>query len=254
MADERYRRDDEGSRRDHGQGQDRRRPEEGQYRDYGFGRENDGPYAEGRRDDGPGGYRSESYGHARERSGGAGRSQGRSGSGYGLSGALGPGYTGRGGDEDYGGGYSGHRGSPGQNYGREYRQEPGLGDRFGGFSHVGGGGGDYGSWGAKGSYLGSGGTGQEAGTGRHDRPELQGEHRGRGPRGYRRSDQRILEDVSDRLTEDPSLDASDIEVGVDGSEVTLSGMVRRREDKRRAEDLAEQVSGVNHVQNNLRVG
>ncbi|MGZ3275969.1 MAG: BON domain-containing protein [Caulobacteraceae bacterium] len=35
--------------------------------------------------------------------------------------------------------------------------------------------------------------------------------------------------------------------------MTLSGTVLRREDKRRAEDLAEQVSGVTHVQNNLRV-
>jgi osmotically-inducible protein OsmY len=80
-----------------------------------------------------------------------------------------------------------------------------------------------------------------------------GEHRGRGPRGYRRSDERIREDVSDRLTDDPWLDASYIDIEVKDGEVTLSGLVARRDDKRRAEDLAESCSGVGHVQNNLRV-
>jgi hypothetical protein len=80
-----------------------------------------------------------------------------------------------------------------------------------------------------------------------------GEHRGRGPRGYKRSDERIHEDVSDRLTEDGYLDASGIEVQVHEGEVTLNGTVPRREAKRRAEDLAEAASGVKHVQNNLRV-
>ncbi|WP_414475612.1 BON domain-containing protein [Microvirga sp. M2] len=78
-------------------------------------------------------------------------------------------------------------------------------------------------------------------------------HRGRGPKGYIRSDERIREDVSDRLTDDPFVDASEIEVGVSSCEVTLSGTVDSREAKHRAEDCAERVSGVRHVQNNLRV-
>lgn len=81
----------------------------------------------------------------------------------------------------------------------------------------------------------------------------QDQHRGRGPRGYARSDERIKEDVNDRLTDDGMLDASDIEVEVSEREVTLSGEVSSRSDKRRAEDIAEDVSGVSHVQNNLRV-
>lgn len=80
-----------------------------------------------------------------------------------------------------------------------------------------------------------------------------GEYRGRGPLGYTRSDERIREDVCDRLTDDPSLDASGIEVRVGSGEVTLSGTVGSRMDKRRAEDIAEEVSGVRHVQNDLRV-
>ena len=78
-------------------------------------------------------------------------------------------------------------------------------------------------------------------------------HRGRGPRGYVRSDERINEDVHDRLTEDWVLDASDIAVSVSGGEVTMDGTVASRQDKRRAEDIVDGISGVTHVQNNLRV-
>jgi len=79
------------------------------------------------------------------------------------------------------------------------------------------------------------------------------DHRGRGPGGYTRSDQRILEDVCDRLTEDRGVDASAISVTVDKGEVTLDGTVNDRLQKRRAEDCVEHVSGAKHVQNNLRV-
>ena len=78
-------------------------------------------------------------------------------------------------------------------------------------------------------------------------------HRGRGPKGYTRSDERIREDISDRLTDDLYLDATDIEVTVSGAEITLSGIVDDRHAKHRAEDIAESVSGARHVQNNLRV-
>lgn len=80
-----------------------------------------------------------------------------------------------------------------------------------------------------------------------------GEHKGRGPKGYRRSDDRIREDVNDRLTDDGRLDATHIDVNVADGEVTLSGTVSSREAKRRAEDVAERVSGVSDVQNNLKV-
>ena len=85
------------------------------------------------------------------------------------------------------------------------------------------------------------------------RRERDAGHRGRGPRNYSRSDERIREDVSDRLSDDHHLDASDIVVSVSGGEVTLDGTVDSRAAKRHAEDLAERCSGVLHVQNNLRV-
>lgn len=76
---------------------------------------------------------------------------------------------------------------------------------------------------------------------------------GRGPKGYRRSDERIREDVCDRLCDNPYVDASEIEVNVRNGEVTLSGNAHSREDKRQSEEIAESVSGVVDVQNNLRV-
>jgi osmotically-inducible protein OsmY len=76
---------------------------------------------------------------------------------------------------------------------------------------------------------------------------------GRGPRGYQRGDERIREDICDRLTDDSRVDASDIEVHVKGGEVTLAGSVRSRIEKRVTEDVAEQVSGVREVNNNLKV-
>jgi|HigsolmetaAR201D_1030396.scaffolds.fasta_scaffold00478_10 hypothetical protein len=80
-----------------------------------------------------------------------------------------------------------------------------------------------------------------------------GPYRGRGPRGYKRSDERIREDVCECLTEDDCIDATNIEVQVKDGEVTLSGTVNTREEKRRACDLIELLSGVKDVQNNLRV-
>ncbi len=77
--------------------------------------------------------------------------------------------------------------------------------------------------------------------------------RGRGPKNYRRSDERIREDVCERLTLDDDIDASDIEVAVSEAMVTLSGTVHDRYEKRRAEDIADSVIGVKDVENRIRV-
>jgi osmotically-inducible protein OsmY len=84
--------------------------------------------------------------------------------------------------------------------------------------------------------------------------QSQGEHRGRGPKGYQRSDQRIHEEVCECLTDDHFIDASNIEIDVQGGIVTLTGTVNSRHEKRRAEDLIETLSGVKDVNNSLRVG
>lgn len=80
-----------------------------------------------------------------------------------------------------------------------------------------------------------------------------GQFRGRGPKGYRRSDERIREDVCESLTEDERIDATNVEVQVKDCEVTLTGTVNSREEKRRAEDLIDSLPGVRDINNNLRV-
>jgi osmotically-inducible protein OsmY len=70
---------------------------------------------------------------------------------------------------------------------------------------------------------------------------------------YSRADERVRDDVCERLRDDPFLDASGIEVRVEGADVILGGSVSGSSDKRRAQDLAENVSGVGQVKNELRV-
>jgi hypothetical protein len=76
---------------------------------------------------------------------------------------------------------------------------------------------------------------------------------GRGPKGYTRTDDRIKEDVCERLSWNDEVDATDVTVLVDGGEVTLEGTVETRHMKRLAEDIAEEVSGVQDVHNRIRV-
>jgi HSP20 family molecular chaperone IbpA len=80
-----------------------------------------------------------------------------------------------------------------------------------------------------------------------------GRFAGRGPKNWRRSDERIREDVNERLTEHPDVDATDIEVEVKNGEVTLTGRVDDRASKRIAEYISESVSGVKDVHNQLRI-
>jgi hypothetical protein len=76
---------------------------------------------------------------------------------------------------------------------------------------------------------------------------------GLGPKGYRRSDERIREEISDRLMMHPDIDASDIEVLVSRGVVTLTGTAEDRHEKRLADLIAEDVVGVDDVENQLKV-
>lgn len=77
---------------------------------------------------------------------------------------------------------------------------------------------------------------------------------GKGPKGYKRSDERIHEDVCEALAKHPGIDASEIEVSVDDGVVVLKGFVDDRQIKRMAEDTAEMCFGVKDVRNELRIG
>lgn len=177
---------------------------------------------------------------------GSGRGdQGRwgEGSGYGGFGAGGPGMTG------LGMGMSSYPPSLGMDRDRSDYSGRGYGGRGYGQEDYRGGSDERGFLERAGDAVASWFGDEDAAR----RREMDAGHRGRGPRNYSRSDERVREDVSDRLSDDYQLDASDIEVKVSGGEVTLDGTVDSRFAKRHAEDLAESCAGVRHVQNNLRV-
>lgn len=164
-----------------------------------------------------GDYGSRGYERVRRGFGGPGQSDYRAGQGgYGEAGSGRP---------SGGRAYGDYSGSPSGYYGEDYgRQGRGQSGWQGSQGHE--------QW----------GQGQEY-----------GQYRGRGPKGYKRSDDRIRDEVCDCLTDDDRLDASNIDIAVKDGEVTLSGFVIVREDKRWAELLAERISGVREVQNSLRV-
>jgi osmotically-inducible protein OsmY len=150
----------------------------------------------------------------------------RSGQSYGSSGQAGRGY---GYGNRYGEGYAGER---------EYDDRYDRGEERGWWDRTSD---EISSW-----------FGDQEAERRRQMDRRRAELRGRGPKNYRRSDERIKEDINDRLS-DGYLDATEIEVAVADREVTLTGTVQTRSDKRRAEDIAESVSGVSNVENRLRV-
>ncbi|WP_437732163.1 BON domain-containing protein [Sorangium sp. So ce1335] len=76
---------------------------------------------------------------------------------------------------------------------------------------------------------------------------------GRGPKGYKRSDDRIREDVCEMLSDRDDIDVSEVTVRVQNGEVTLEGTVDERHHRRLIEQLAENVRGVEDVHNQIRV-
>jgi osmotically-inducible protein OsmY len=228
-------------------------------RDYGqFANDDEGSSA-GR----AGGYDESrmQYGRRRdtgEESGSTGRYAGYGNFGQGDYNQPGRGYSGqdRYGQTGYGqGGYG--QGSYGQpNYSSG---QPGYGrgeseySRTGSSSGVG-----YRGFGTEGSYGGQGGwrepsgEGQQYGSGGGYSQGPKGQHRGKGPKNYQRSDERVKEMLCERLHDDPDIDASEVTVSVQGGKIMLEGTVDSRRTKNAIEDVAEQFGSL-EVQNNLRV-
>ncbi|AZQ53336.1 BON domain-containing protein [Burkholderia cenocepacia] len=75
----------------------------------------------------------------------------------------------------------------------------------------------------------------------------------RGPKGYTRSDERIREDVCERLAHALEIDVSDVTVQVKEGRVELDGTVPARWMKHDIEDLADGCMGVLDVENRVRV-
>jgi osmotically-inducible protein OsmY len=138
----------------------------------------------------------------------------------------------RAGQPSYGGGYFGDPGRGGQSYSggqRVYPEDPGYRRR---------------------PLLASqaGAPGMRGTQG--------GQHAGRrpvGPKGYRRSDERVREDVCERLAMNPYIDVGDVSVEVANGVVTLDGTVRERREKYVVEEIADAIFGVTEVDNRLRV-
>ena len=93
-------------------------------------------------------------------------------------------------------------------------------------------------------------------TGMYENPLLETwrkSHKGKGPKGYKRPDESIHDEVCERLTRHPLVDATLMYVEVEGGEVTLTGEVLDRRMKHMAEDIVDEVSGVREIHNKLRV-
>jgi len=205
-----------------------------------------------------GGYRGEgrgSYGYE-GRGGGYGyEGRGWEGNRYGRGGE---GNYGQGGREfnrgDWGssGGYGGR--SEGWNYQNPGRRETARHESFSPYYEAGQTGGAWGG-GLGASFGGSvqPSWGGEMGGYTGGQSQQHGSHSGRGPKNYTRSDDRIREDVNERLTQHPHIDATEIDIEVRNGEVTIKGTVEDRNAKRMTEDIAEGVSGVKQVHNQLRV-
>ena len=93
--------------------------------------------------------------------------------------------------------------------------------------------------------------------GQQSRQQPYGETRTRrfttGPKGYQRSDERLKEDICERLMEAHYIDSSDVSVEVTGAKVMLDGTVPSRYMKHGIEDIVDACPGVQDIDNRVRV-
>lgn len=89
-----------------------------------------------------------------------------------------------------------------------------------------------------------------SGTGRGPR---EGGNIGKGPKGYKRSDERIHEEVCEALYRNQIVNASNIEVKVENGVVILSGTVATRYAKREVENCIENLSGIVDIHNEIHL-
>lgn len=85
------------------------------------------------------------------------------------------------------------------------------------------------------------------------RPAVAARRYPQGPKGYRRSDERIREDLCDRLVQARHIDSSEVTVEVTNGTVVLEGTVPQRRMKHAIEDFADACLGVQDIDNRIRV-
>jgi osmotically-inducible protein OsmY len=76
---------------------------------------------------------------------------------------------------------------------------------------------------------------------------------GRGPKGYKRSDERIKEDICERLWRSDNVDSSEVTITVKEGEVTLSGTVPERWMRHEIENIVDDSMGVKEIDNSIRI-
>jgi len=76
---------------------------------------------------------------------------------------------------------------------------------------------------------------------------------GRGPKGYKRSDERVKEDICEQLWRSEDIDSSEVTITVKEGEVTLTGTVPERWMRHEIENIADSSMGVKDIDNNLRI-
>ena len=81
----------------------------------------------------------------------------------------------------------------------------------------------------------------------------EGEHKGAAPKSERSTDDPVAERVHDLLTEEPWLDATDIDVSVSDGVVTLTGTATTPDQVALAGKTAAEAEGVTSVKNELTV-
>jgi osmotically-inducible protein OsmY len=86
-----------------------------------------------------------------------------------------------------------------------------------------------------------------------DRRKPGGSNASTSPRFNRRSDDKIREEILELLTNNADLDASEVEVHVEGGEVRLTGAVESRDARWLTEDLVNSVAGVREIYNQVKV-
>jgi osmotically-inducible protein OsmY len=216
-----------------------RRGEYGQsYSDRGYGQQSYGQGSMGQSSGNCGYSSQQGYGQGSNGQGNQWAYGSESSRPYGNAGQQAYGQQGYG-QQDYGNqGYG--QGSSGQNYGGQSYGNQGSTGQQGYGSQSG-----YASQSGSQSGMGTGIAGA-VGAGRQS-------YSGKGPKGYNRSDDRLKEEVNERLMHDHDLDASEIEIEVKNGEVTLTGTVESRQDKFRAEQIADGIMGVKDVTNSIRV-
>jgi osmotically-inducible protein OsmY len=77
-------------------------------------------------------------------------------------------------------------------------------------------------------------------------------HAGKGPKGWSSNDS-ILAQVNEALYLHPAVDASDIDTRLEDDALVLSGHVQTLQQKKMAERIVENISGIKDVRNEIKI-